>query len=271
MSDEDFQLEKEDEPNSSSIGFISSKSKIIISLSLVGFFIIALIVVILIVTLEAEEIPKDMDHSRFVIINDLIPDIITELRYYSSFNFVGEHIDGYQEPVALLTKEAAEKLKNASDFFDKNGYRIKIWDSYRPQAAVDHFVRWNGTDDEKMKDYFFPNFTKKRLFAEGFIQSKSGHSRGSTLDLTLIHKKNGTDVDFGTSFDYFGIKSNTNYSDISEEQKENRKFLKTIMEENSFINLPEEWWHYTLKNEPFPDTYFNFPVNATLIRRGIDR
>ena len=269
MSDENFQLEKEEPNYSSSIGFISSKSKIIISLSLVGFFIIALIVVILIVTLETEEIPKDMDHSRFVIINDLIPDIITELRYYSSFNFVGAHIDGYQEPVALLTKEAAERLKNASDFFDTKGFRIKIWDSYRPQSAVDHFVRWkNDLNDVKMKEYFFPDLTKKEVFEQGFIAEKSGHSRGSTIDLTLIYKQNGTDVDFGTSFDFFGIKAHTNYTQITDQQKYYRSFLKTVMEENGFINLPEEWWHYSLDKEPFPDTYFNFPVNSTLIRRG---
>lgn len=267
--DSDYKLEKETNQASSSIGFISPKSKIIISISIVAIFLIALIIIILVVTLEDEATPKELDHSRFVIVNDIIPDIITELRYYSSFNFVGEHIDGYEEPVALLTKDAAEKLLNVSNYFDKLGYRIKIWDSYRPKSAVDHFVRWSKNEtDDKMKKYFYPDLTKKEVFEKGFVSDHSEHSKGSTVDLTLINQTTGTDVDFGSCFDFFGEISHTNYSKIDIEKQNMRKFLKNVMEENDFENIPEEWWHFTLKNQPFPDTMFNFPVNATLIRQG---
>jgi D-alanyl-D-alanine dipeptidase len=269
MSDADYQLDKEENFHSSSIGFISPKSKIIISVSIVAIFLIALIVIILVVTLEDEKIPEDMDHSDFVIVNDVIPDVLLELRYFTSFNFVGARIDGYEEPVALLTKEAAEGLKKASERFKERDLIIKIWDSYRPKSAVDHFVRWSKDfNDYKMKDYFFPDLTKKEVFDQGFVATKSGHSRGSTLDMTLVYKKNGTELDFGTGFDFFGNRSNTNSTLVTEEQYSNRIYLKEIMEESGFENLPEEWWHYTLKNEPFPNTYFNFPVNATLIKQG---
>ena len=274
MSEVDYQLEKDNENyTSSKVGCISPRAKIILAVSIMAVFIIILVLIILIVTLKKDpEIAPDMDYSDFVIINDIIPDIITELRYYSSFNFVGEHIDGYEEPVALLTKEAAEKLKKASDKLDSMEYRIKIWDSYRPQRAVDHFMRWGKNEsDAKMKKYFYPGLTKKEVFEKGYVSTRSGHSRGSTLDITLIYKENGTDVDFGSCFDYFGDKAHYNYTEISPEQKKNRELLKKIMEENDFIALPEEWWHFTLKNEPYPNTYFNFPVNSTLIRRGIKK
>lgn len=268
MSDTDYQ-EKDENPTSSSIGFISPKSKIIISISIVAIFLIALIIIILVVTLADEDIPEDMDHSQFVIINDYIPEIITELRYYSSYNFVGAHIDGYEEPVALLTKQAMEKLKKANEVFNNDEYLIKIWDSYRPRRAVEHFVRWrDDLTDEKMRKYFYPALSKKEVFEKGFVADKSGHSRGSTIDLTLVHKINGTDVDFGTSFDFFGEKAHTDFDNITDYQKNNRQYLKRVMEENGFINIPEEWWHFTLANEPFPNIYFNFPVNATLIRQG---
>ena len=198
-----------------------------------------------------------------------IIDVLLELRYFTSFNFVGARIDGYEEPVALLTKEAAEGLKKASERFKERDLIIKIWDSYRPKSAVDHFVRWSKDfNDYKMKDYFFPDLTKEEVFAQGFVATKSGHSRGSTLDMTLVYKKNGTELDFGTGFDFFGNRSNTNSTLVTEEQQSNRNYLKEVMEESGFENLPEEWWHYTLKNEPFPNTYFNFPVNATLIKQG---
>lgn len=238
---------------------------IIVAISLIAF-----ISIILAVALKNEEIDPIMDHSGFVIVNDIIPDIITELRYYSTFNFVGEKIDGYEDPVALLTKEAAKALKNVSDYFDRvEEMRIKIWDTYRPQRAVDHFLRWGKNEsDDKMKKYFYPKKSKKQVFEEGYVAEHSGHTHGSTIDLTLIHKINGSDVDFGSSFDYFGELANTNYSDIAQFQKDNRQLLKRIMEENGFINLPEEWWHYTLKNEPYPKTFFNFPINSNLIRQG---
>ena len=274
MSDEDYQVEKDDiEDTSNKRDCLSPRAKIILSVSIIALVVIVLVIIILVITLRKDpEIAPEMDYSGFVIVNDIIPDIVTELRYYSSFNFVGAHVDGYEEPVALLTKEAAEKLKKASDQFDSLEYRIKIWDSYRPQRAVDHFMRWGKDEsDAKMKRYFYPNLTKKEVFEKEYVATKSGHSRGSTLDITLLHKDNGTDVDFGSGFDYFGEKAHFNYSGVSPEQKRNRELLKRIMEENGFNAVPEEWWHFSLKNEPYPKTYFNFPVNATLIRRGIKK
>ena len=151
-------------------------------------------------------------------------------------------------------------------------YRIKIWDSYRPQRAVDHFMRWGKNEsDDKMKKYFYPDLTKKEVFEGGYVATQSGHSRGSTLDITLLHKINGTDVDFGSGFDYFGELAHFNYTGVTEEQKNNRKLLNKIMVESGFEALPEEWWHFTLKNEPYPKTYFNFPVNSTLLRIGIKK
>ena len=270
MSDVDYLQPTDSNQTSSSIGCLSQKAKIILSISIVAVFLIVLIIIILVVTLQDEEAPSpEMDFSDFVIINDIIPEIITELRYYSSFNFVGEHIDGYEEPVALMTKEAVENLKNVSKYFnEEKNMTIKIWDSYRPQRAVDHFIKWaKEENDIKMEPYFYPDLTKKEIFEKEFVATKSGHSRGSTLDMTLVYKINGTNVDFGTGFDYFGEKSFHNYTNLTEFQKENRKLLRTVMEENGFLKLKEEWWHYTLDNEPFPETYFNFPVNATLLKK----
>ena len=272
MADEDYQMEKENNLTSSYKSFTYQKIKIIIYLSILPISLILVMIILLSLASEKGKLPENMDHSQFVIIKDIIPNIITEMRYYSSFNFVGSRIDGYEEPVALLTKQATEKLKKANECFNEKGYLIKIYDSYRPQRAVDHFVRWrDDLKDEKMKKYFYPDLTKKEVFEKGYVSTRSGHSRGSTLDITLIHKENGTDVDFGSCFDYFGDKAHYNYTEISPEQKKNRELLKKIMEENDFIALPEEWWHFTLKNEPYPNTYFNFPVNATLIRRGIKK
>ena len=270
MSDMDYMQNNDTNQTSSSIGCLSQKAKIILSISIVAVFLIVLIIIILVVTLQEDEEPSpEMDYSGFVIVNDIIPEIITELRYYSSFNFVGEHIDGYEEPVALLTKEAAEKLKNVSRYFnEEKNMTIKIWDSYRPQRVVDRFVKWAGdVNDIKMKDYFYPYIDKKNILGD-FVSTKSMHSRGSTLDITLVDKFNGMNLDFGTGFDYFGSKAFYNSTEITKEQNETRHLLKTVMEENGFRSLAEEWWHFTLNSEPYPKIYFNFPVNATLIRQG---
>ena len=283
MTDASYQLDKENNTNtnnnnnintSSKVSCISPRSKIILIALIMSIIAIVIIIIILLVVLKKHSYitASNMDYSGFVIVNDVIPDIVTEMRYYSTFNFVGAHIDGYEEPVALLTKEAAEKLKKASDEFDKLEYRIKIWDSYRPQRAVDHFMRWGKNEsDAKMKKYFYPDLTKKEVFEGGYVATQSGHSRGSTLDITLLHKINGTDVDFGSGFDYFGELAHFNYTGVTEEQLNNRKLLNKIMVESGFDALPEEWWHFTLKNEPYPKTYFNFPVNSTLLRIGIKK
>ena len=269
MSDLDYKFNK-DSNKASIIDCISPKRKIIILICNVAIFLIALIIIILVVTIEEKTEDKTLDFSGFVIVNDIVPDIITELRYFSTFNFVGKKIDGYEEPIALLTKEAAKKLKNVSDYFDRIGYRIKIWDSYRPQKAVDHFMKWTENNDTSMKEYFYPDIEKtKDNLVPIYISDRSGHTHGSTIDMTLVYKKNGTDVDFGTGFDYFGILANTNNTEgLTQQQIDNRKLLNDTMFENGFKNLDSEWWHYTLINEPYPDIFFNFPVNGTLIRQN---
>ncbi|WP_026662921.1 M15 family metallopeptidase [Butyrivibrio proteoclasticus] len=201
------------------------------------------------------------DSSDFVNIADVASDVIYEIRYYSSYNFIGDRIDGYEAPVALLTLEAARALKRASDAFLREGFRIKIYDAFRPQRAVDHFVRWAGDlSDHRMKDIFYPNVDKDKLFALGFIAEHSGHSRGSTVDITLFDMAKGCDADMGGYFDLFGEASKSDYDKVTRTQRHNRLLLKDIMTKNGFTSYSEEWWHFTLQDEPFPDTYFDFPV-----------
>jgi D-alanyl-D-alanine dipeptidase len=203
------------------------------------------------------------DSSDFVLLSEAVPNAILEIRYYSTYNFVGERIDGYKEPVALLTKEAATALKAVSDDLEEQGYRLKIFDAYRPQMAVDNFVEWaEDVDDTKMKEYFYPELDKSVLFDQGYIAEHSGHSRGSTLDLTLFDMKTEKEVDMGGTFDYFGELSHPDYTDITDEQYENRMILRNAMTKHGFKPLAEEWWHFTLENEPYPDTYFKFPVSS---------
>ena len=204
------------------------------------------------------------DPSGFVVLAEVAPDIIQEIRYYSTYNFVGDRIDGYQQPCALMTIEAAQALKAVSDDLKAKGYRLKIWDSYRPQMAVDHFVRWaEDIGDKRMKKYFYPQVDKTKLFSEGYIDAKSGHSRGSTVDLTLFDMKTGKEVDMGGPFDYFGELSHPDYKGkLTKTQLKNRKILRDAMIRHGFKPLDTEWWHFTLKDEPYPDTYFTFPVTA---------
>ena len=200
-------------------------------------------------------------NSAFVEIANAVPDVILEIRYYSTFNFVGERIDGYIEPTALLTKEAAKALKIASDKFASRGYRLKIYDAYRPQRAVDHFVRWaKDTSDQRMKKVFYPDVPKERLFELGFIAEHSGHSRGSTVDLTLFDMSRGCDVDMGGYFDYFGDISHFDHHDLTDAQRANRALLRDVMMDAGFAPYEYEWWHFTLRDEPYPDTFFDFPV-----------
>lgn len=203
------------------------------------------------------------DPSGFVNISDVVPDVILEIRYYSTYNFIGDRIDGYEMPFALLTKEAAKALKDAGNELIKSGYMLKIYDAYRPQRAVDHFVRWaEDISDTRMKKIFYPAVSKKNLFSLGFIAEHSGHSRGSTVDLTLFDMTKGCDADMGGYFDYFGEISHSGYKGITKEQSDNRQLLKETMMQNGFLPLEEEWWHFTLKDEPYPCTYFDFPVRS---------
>ena len=206
------------------------------------------------------------DASEFVLLSDVIPDILLDIRYYSSFNFVGERIDGYELPLAFITKKTAIALKNVSEQIRKQGLRFKIYDAYRPQKAVDHFVRWaSDINDIRMKESFYPEVDKKDLFEAGYIAARSAHSRGSTVDLTLFSDQ-GYDLDMGSPFDYFGGISHPDYQDISEKQHENRMLLRDLMVKNGFIPYEKEWWHFTLADEPFPDTYFDFSISEDLLK-----
>ena len=210
---------------------------------------------------------KTSDSSDFVLLSEAIPDAILEIRYYSTYNFVGDRIDGYEEPCALITKEAAKALKEVSDELVAKGYRLKIFDAYRPQKAVTHFMNWaKDVNDVRMKKYFYPQLDKSVLFDQGYIAEKSGHSRGSTVDLTLFDMNTEKEVDMGGTFDYFGELSHPDYKQITAAQYENRMILRNAMLAHGFKPLDEEWWHFTLENEPFPDTYFTFPVNSSSVK-----
>ncbi len=208
------------------------------------------------------------DASGFVLLSDFVPHIVQEIRYYSTYNFIGERIDGYEEPCALLTKEAARALKAVSNEMIVRGYRLKVFDAYRPACAVKHFVLWGIEDqDIRMKPYFYPDLQKQELFEKGYIAKKSSHSRGSTVDLTLLDMSTGGELDMGSPFDLFSVVSHPDYKGITEQQYENRMMLQRVMVRSGFEPIDCEWWHFTLKDEPYPDTYFEFPVSAEYLRR----
>ena len=219
-----------------------------------------------ITSIEKETTKYSDDSSNFVVLSEAVPDVILEIRYYSTYNFVGKRIDGYEQPIALITKPAAEALKKVSDELVSKGYRLKIFDAYRPQKAVTHFMNWAlDANDTKMKEYFYPELEKKVLFPLGYIAEHSGHSRGSTVDLTLFDMKLEKEVDMGGTFDYFGQLSHPDFTKITAKQFANRMLLRKVMTKHGFKPLAEEWWHFTLKNEPYPDTYFTFPVNTNSV------
>ena len=218
-------------------------------------------------------LPFTDDYSQFVNLAEAVPDAILEIRDYSTYNFVGTRVDGYEEPVALLTRQAADSLRAVNDDLKKQGYRLKIYDAYRPQCAVDHFVRWAAdVNDTLMKPYFYPEVPRDKLFELGYIAKRSGHTRGSTVDLTLFDMATEKEVDMGGTFDWFGLESHPDFggnpqtgeykgnAQITAEQFHNRMILREAMLRHGFKAIDEEWWHFTLKNEPFPNTYFTFPV-----------
>lgn len=209
-----------------------------------------------------------MDPSGFVLLSDFVPGIIQEIRYHSTYNFIGDRIDGYEEPCAILTIEAARALKAVSNEMNVRGYRLKVFDAYRPACAVRHFVLWGIEDtDIRMKPYFYPDLEKQELFNKGYVASKSSHSRGSTIDLTLLDMATGKEVDMGSPFDMFSEISHPDYRGITDEQYENRMALQKEMVRNGFVPIDCEWWHFTLDNEPYPDTYFEFPVSSEYLRK----
>ena len=201
------------------------------------------------------------DAADFVSLGEAAPDILLDIRYYTTFNFTGERIEGYEQPVALITREAAEALKAVSNEVMGHGFRLKVFDAYRPQKAVDHFIRWAGDPaDTRMKMYFYPDLDKREIIPQGYIAEHSGHSRGSTVDLTLFDMTAQQDADMGGTFDFFGERSHPGYRKITTEQHTHRMFLRKVMCDHGFRPLEEEWWHFTLENEPYPDTFFTFPV-----------
>jgi len=243
---------------------------------------LSLLIVALFATYSCKTSPVSPteDSSQFVTISDVIPDAILEIRYFATYNFVGKRIDGYEEPTALLTRPAAEALKAVSDELIEKGYRLKIYDAYRPQKGVDHFVRWAADiADTLMRSYFYPDLDKSVLFDQLYIMEKSGHTRGSTVDLTLFDMHTEKEVDMGGTFDWFGPESHPDFCgnpetgeytgdnsaspkgrSITPEQFANRMLLRDAMVRHGFKTLESEWWHFTLENEPYPDTYFTFPV-----------
>ncbi len=210
-----------------------------------------------------------MDPSGFVLLSDFVPHAVQEIRYFSTYNFIGERIDGYEEPCALLTAEAARALKSACNELVVMGYRPKIFDAYRPTSAVRQFVFWALEDaDVRMKPYFYPEIEKEETIALGYIAKQSSHSRGSTVDLTLLDMGTGKEVDMGSPFDYFGELSHPDCREVTDEQYENRMMLQRVMVRNGFVPYECEWWHFTLEVEPYPDTYFSFPVSSAYLRRN---
>ncbi len=210
----------------------------------------------------------EMDTSGFVLLTDHIPGAVLEIRYFSTFNFIGDRIDGYEEPYAILTKEAARALKEVSNQAAVRGYRLKIFDAYRPAKAVRHFVLWGIEDlDQRMKSFFYPEVEKGELFSKGYIAKQSSHSRGSTVDLTLLDMQSGKEIDMGSPFDYFGELSHPDNREVTEEQYENRMLLQSLMVNGGFKPYECEWWHFTLENEPYPDTYFEFPIAVEYLKR----
>ena len=209
-----------------------------------------------------------MDPSGFVVLADHVPAIVQEIRYYSTYNFLGERVDGYEEPCAIATIEAARALKSVSNELYVQGYRLKVFDAYRPVCAVKQFVIWGLEDtDIRMKPYFYPELEKQDLFIKGYIAGRSSHSRGSAVDVTLFDMKTGKEVDMGSPFDLCSNVSHPDCRDITDEQYENRMALQKAMIRGGFEPIDCEWWHFKLKDEPYPDRYFEFPVSASYLKR----
>lgn len=216
-------------------------------------------VALMCITLPAFAETISYDKTDFAEISTAIDDAAFDIRYYSPNNFTGNKIDGYKAPRAYMTKKALAALVNAAEDLRRQGYRLLIWDSYRPQKAVDNFVKWINDPNDQGDKTFYPKLQKSDLIAGVYVASKSGHTRGSTIDLTII-KKDGNFVDMGGTFDLFSEISHPDYPQLTDEQRKNRQILHDAMIKAGFEGLPSEWWHFTLKDEPYKDTYFNFDV-----------
>ena len=219
---------------------------------------LVLIFLILATKSLAQQLPEG-----FVYLKNIIPTIEVEMRYFSGNNFIGEQINGYSRAKAIVTKEAAQELKKIQEELEKHNLGLKIYDAYRPQMAVDHFVSWAKIlGDTLKKNEFYPNVKKKDLFKEHYISSRSGHSRGSTVDITVIDLSTDKkkELDMGSPYDFFGKESWVSNQNLTSKQIKNRKILQDVMNKYNFRNYPQEWWHFTLRNEPYPNTYFNFTI-----------
>jgi D-alanyl-D-alanine dipeptidase len=207
------------------------------------------------------EVVSQHKPDDFVYLLDLEPSIKIELRYFSNNNFIGQPIDGYHRSTIIVSKPTAIALQKVQNDLEKKGLGLKIFDAYRPQQAVNHFVRWAKVlNDTLMKQSYYPNVPKSELFKRGYIASKSGHSRGSTVDLTLIDLDTGNELNMGSPYDFFGVQSHPFYKKITDKQRKNRMLLRRVMLKNGFKPYENEWWHFTLRDEPFPNQYFDFPV-----------
>lgn len=223
------------------------------------------------VAADRSNIDPDTRPDDFVVLTEHIPGIQLQLKYATSDNFTGNVVTGYQGGQCLITKDAAEALKKVQSELAEMGLSLLLFDAYRPQHAVECFVKWAKSPEtnNKIKQQFFPQLNKAELFPKGYIADKSGHSRGSTVDLSICSvRKNGTikALNMGTPFDFFGEEAGIRYQNIAPQQRANRLLLKQLMEKHGFRNYPVEWWHFTLNNEPYPDTYFNFPITKPLER-----
>ena len=199
--------------------------------------------------------------ESFKDVQNEITSVVLDVRYFGKDNFVGSRVEGYKAPKVYLTNETITALKKVQEELNKKQLGLKLFDGYRPQKAVDHFVRWAKVlDDTVTKQKYYPKVPKSELFKEGYIAAKSGHTRGSTIDLTIIDLKTGEELDMGSPWDMFDPVSWVKSENISPEQQKNRNLLQKVMLDHGFKNYPQEWWHFTLKNEPFIDTYFDFDV-----------
>jgi len=204
---------------------------------------------------------NEQRHDSFVDAASIAPGLIVEARYATAHNFVGGPIDGYEKPLCYLTRPAAAALAQVVQDLEARGLTLKVYDCYRPERAVAHFVRWaRNLGDVKMKAEFYPQVDKSTLFRDGYIAARSCHSRGSTVDLTLARRADGKDLDMGTPFDFFSPRSWPSDRTVSSEAQSNRTLLTQSMRRRGFQPYDKEWWHFTLRHEPYPETYFDFPV-----------
>lgn len=201
--------------------------------------------------------------NNFVYLSQVAPSIQQDIRYGTANNFIGKPLVGYENTVCILTKPAASALLKIQNELSTKGLGLKIFDGYRPQMTVDEFVIWSrDSHDQKMKNSYYPNVNKADFFKLGYVAAKSGHTRGSTVDLTIIDLKSKKELDMGTHFDFMDELSYPSNHSVTKLQYDNRQTLARIMEKYGFVPFETEWWHFTLRNEPFPDTYFNFPVKS---------